>query len=215
MAVVKSHCMELKEMINFGKKNIKFLVAATAFMGIVGALAYYFLPIKHYATGSLFVRRSIYPYSETHFTYEGYYGQQAAMAYANSVIGLVESEDIRAQALTTLEVPVNEETLRKYKRKIRTIKTGPQLIGLVVKENSPQEAEKLWQSVADATINTMNGISRVNDPFVGVIKVSEDPIVREGYRNPVVCVLVGMGFGLMLSVSYLALFNYFKSNKKK
>ncbi len=213
--MVKSHCMELKEMISFGKKYIKILVASMVLMGIMGALAYYFLPLKHYATGSLFIRRSIYPYSESHFTYEGYYGQQAAMSYANSVIGLIESEDIRAQVLNTLEIPVNEKTFRKYERKIRTIKSGPQLIGLVVKESDPQEAEKLWQAVADSTINTMNGISRVNDPFVGVIKISEDPIVREGYRNPVIYVLVGMGFGLMLSVSYLALFNYFKSNKKK
>lgn len=213
--MVKSHCMELKEMISFGKKNIKILVASIILMGAIGALAYYFLPVKHYATGSLFIRRSIYPYSEGHFTYEGYYGQQAAMSYANSVIGLIESEDIRAQTLTALEIPVNEETLRKYERKIRTVKSGPQLIGLVVKENGPQEAEKLWQAVADSTINTMNGISRVNDPFVGVVKISENPIIREGYRNPVICVLVGMGFGLVLAVSYLALFNYFKSNKKK
>jgi len=202
-------------MISFGKKNIKILAVSVVLAGSVGALAYYFLPIKHYATGSLFIRRSIYPYSENHFTYEGYYGQQAAMSYANSVIGLVKSEDIRAQALTSLEIPVNEKTLRKYERKIRTIKSGPQLIGLVVKEKSPQEAEKLWQAVADSTINTMNNISRVNDPFVGVIKISENPVVREGYRNPVIHVSVGMGLGLVLSVSYLTLFNYFKSNKKK
>jgi len=213
--VVKSHCMELKEIISFGKKNIKVLLASMVFMGTIGVLAYYFLPLKHYATGSLFIRRSIYPYSENHFTYEGYYGQQAAMFYANSVIGLIESEDIRAQVLNTLEVPVNEKTLRKYERKVRTIKSGPQLIGLVVKEESPQKAEELWQAVADSTINTMNNISRVNDPFVGVIKVSEKPIVREGYRDLAVYVLVGIGLGLILPVSYLALFNYFKSSKKK
>jgi len=213
--VVKSHCMELKEIISFGKKNIKVLLASMVFMGTIGVLAYYFLPLKHYATGSLFIRRSIYPYSENHFTYEGYYGQQAAMFYANSVIGLIESEDIRAQVLNTLEVPVNEKTLRKYERKVRTIKSGPQLIGLVVKEESPQKAEELWQAVADSTINTMNNISRVNDPFVGVIKVSENPVVREGYRDLAVYVLVGIGLGLILPVSYLALFNYFKSSKKK
>jgi len=207
--------MELKEILKFIKKNLRLLLLFMFLFGAAGVLAYYFLPTKHYATGSLFIRRSIYPYSENHFTYEGFYGQQAAMFYSNSVVGLIESEDIRAQVLTSLSIPVNEKTLRQYENKIRTIKSGPQLIGLVTKGDSPQQAEELWNAVADSTIGTMNSISRINDPFVGIIKVSEKPILKESFRDLPIFALAGIGLGFILPVGGLALISYLKSTKKK
>lgn len=191
------------------------VLISTLTAGVLGVLAYYFLPLRYYATGSLFVRRSIYPYSEDHFTYEGYYGQQAAMAYANSVIGLIESDDVLAQTLSSLDMEVDQTSLRKYHKKIRTVKSGPQLIELITKEESPQEAEALWQATADSTIAAINNISRVNDPFVGVLKVSEQPVVKEGYRDLVTFSLAGAGAGLVLSLLYITIFTYFGTDPKK
>lgn len=215
MAVVKSHCMEIKDLINILKQNVKLILISILLMGITGALAYYFLPPRYYATGSLFVRRSIYPYSEGHFTYEGYYGQQAAMSYTNSVIGLIESDDILSQSLSVLGIQVNQKNLRNYSKRIKTRKTGPQLIELIVKGESFEQAEELWQTMADSTINSLNNISRANDPFVGIIKVSEKPVLKEGFRNLASYTLVGAGFGLVLPLFYLLTLNYFRTGKKK
>ncbi len=213
--MVKSLHMELKEIIKFFKDGWKIVLASTIIAGLLGVAVYFLLPAKYYATGSLFVRRSIYPYSENHFTYEGYYGQQAAMSYANSVIALIESEDIRAIALQNLKVEVNETTLRKYDKKIRTVKAGPQLVGLVVKEKSEEDAKNLWNAMADSTIGIMNGISRQNDPFVGVLKISSEPIVKESYRNLVLDILVGAGLGLLISTGLLVTKNYCPKFRKK
>jgi capsular polysaccharide biosynthesis protein len=206
--------MELKKIIEFFVKNIKFIGISTIFAGIVGVGAYFLIPKKHIATGSLFIRRSIYPYSENHFTYEGYYGQQAAMFYANSIIGLIESDDVRAQALKKLDVPVNETTLRKYDRKIKTVKSGPQLVELVIKENSMEEAEKLWAAIADSSIETMNGISLKNDPFVGILKVSEKPILIQTYRSIPICFAVGAGLGFVISTTFFAVSSYFPKKRR-
>lgn len=214
MAMVKSLCMELTKIIEFFKMKIKYIAAATIFSGILGVAAYFLIPAKHLATGSLFIRRSIYPYSDNHFTYEGYYGQQAAMSYANSIIGLVESDDIKALALKQLSIEINEQNLRKFDRKIKTVKAGPQLVELVIKEKSSDEAKKLWNAVADSTINVMNGISRQNDPFVGVIKVSEEPITTQTYRSIPICVVTGAGLGFIFSTLALALANYFPTKRK-
>jgi len=213
--MVESPCMELKEIINFFKSNLRMVVFSTILAGLLGVATYFLLPTKYCASGSLFIRRSTYPYSENHFTYEGYYGQQAAMSYTNSIIALIESEDIRAVALKSLEIKINEATLRKYEKKIKTVKSGPQLVGLVVKEKSPEKAEELWRAVADSTISTMNGISRQNDPFVGLIKISAEPIVKESYKNMAVCALVGAGLGLLVSTGCLVLKNYFPKRRKK
>jgi hypothetical protein len=89
------------------------------------------------------------------------------------------------------------------------------LIELIVREDTSQQATDLWQASADSTINTMNGISRVNDPFVGVIKISDQPVVKESYRNLPVFVLVGAGSGLVLFLSYLVLISYLEPFKRK
>ncbi|MFC1755787.1 YveK family protein [Patescibacteria group bacterium] len=207
--------MELKEIITFFKTNFKVILIATIISGLLGVAGYFLLPKKYHASGSLFVRRSIYPYSENHFTYEGYYGQQAALAYTNSIIALIESEDIRATALKELNVEVNEATLRKYEKKIKTVKSGPQLVELVIKEKSQDKANKLWNAVADSTIVTMSNISRQNDPFVGLVRVSSDPIVKQTYRNVAVCAIVGLGLGLVVSTGLLVLYSYLPNRKRK
>ena len=191
------------------------VLASTILAGLIGVAGYFLLPKKYYASGSLFIRRSIYPYSETHFTYEGYYGQQAAMSYANSIIALIESEDIRATALNELKVEVDEASLRKYEKKIKTVKSGPQLIELIVKEKSPEKATELWESVANSTIITMSNISRQNDPFVGLIRISSQPVIKGSYRNMAVCVVLGASLGLLASTGFLVLNSYFPLKRKK
>ncbi len=201
-------------MVKFFKANIKMLLVFSLLSGGLGAAAYFFLPTKYYASGSIFVKRVIYPYSETHFTYEGYYGQQAAVSYTNSVIGLIESEDIHAQALQKIGISVTEKSLRVVDRKIKTIKSGPQIINLVTKEKSPEKTEELWSAVADSTLETAEALKTGGDPYINVAKVSDRPIVKEGYRNLPLFSFLGIGLGLLFSTSVLSVKNYFHKKKK-
>lgn len=206
--------MELKEIFNFYKSNFKVILGTTILAGLLGVAGYFLLPRKYYASGSLFIRRSIYPFSENHFTYEGYYGQQAAQAYTNSIMALIESEDIMSYALKNMNIEVNEASLRKYGKKIKVVKDGPQLIGLVVKEKSEEEATNLWEAITNTSAATMNNLSRQNDPFVGVVRIAEKPIVKTGYRSIPVCVVVGMSMGFLLSTGVMVLINYIPVKKR-
>ncbi|MFC1722241.1 hypothetical protein ACFL0C_01185 [Patescibacteria group bacterium] len=207
--------MELKELIKFIIIRIKLIFLTGVVFGLAGGILNYFLPTKHYATGTLFIRRTIYPYAEDHFTYEGYYSQQAAMFYTNSIIGLIESEDIRSQALTSMNIEVNEKNLRIYDKKIRTAKNGPQLVTLITKEKTSEDAENLWKAMADSTINTMNTINQRGDPFMSIAKVTEKPVLKESFRDPSVFIFVGFSFGTLFSIFYLSFINYFKRPTKK
>ena len=207
--------MELKQIFAFFKQNARIIIIVSILFGALGAAAYYFLPVKYKASGSLFVKRTIYPYSENHFTYEGYYGQQAAIFYTNSVIGLVQSEDIRAEALSKLEIEVNEENLRKYKRKIKTVKSGPQLVSVVVTEDTPEKAEALWNEVGIATVRALLNINADGDPFVDVAKVSEKPVIKESFRSLEVFTLIGFGLGSLTATTLLSLKSYLSPKKRK
>jgi capsular polysaccharide biosynthesis protein len=205
--------MELKEILKFLKLNRGAMILSSILFGIVGVTAFFYVPTKYYANGSLFVKRSIYPYSPDHFTYEGYYGQQAAMAYTNSVIGLIESEDLRSKAIEKFGLEVNEKNLRKFAKKIKATKTGPQLITLTAKGNNAKEAEELWSVVTGATIETVNKINSDGDPYVSISKIIEKPIVKEGYKDAIVFTALGLCFGAFISAFFLAVKNYLKGKK--
>jgi capsular polysaccharide biosynthesis protein len=206
--------MEIKEILKFFWENIKLIALSGLFAGILGAVAYFFLPINYQAEGSLFIKRVIYPYSETHFTYEGYYGQQAAVSYTDSVIGLIESVDIRARALTKLGENVNDKNLRKLSRKVKVSKNGPQVITIKIKEASSDKAQETWQAVSDVTIETIGELKSGGDPYINLSKVSQEPVIKEGYRNLPLFTLLGIFIGVSLASFALAAINYFSKKKK-
>lgn len=207
--------MELIQIFNFYVKNIKWILVTAFVGGVIGLGLNHFLPTKYYATGSLYVRRAVYPYAEDHFTYEGYYGQQAALSHTNSVIGLIESEDIRAKTLTDLSVPVTEKSLRQYDKKIKTAKNGPQIITLITKELTAESAIALWTALADNTITIMENINQRGDPLLNVVKVSELPIVKKSFREAWVFATVGTLLGIFFSSAVITTSGYLRNGKTK
>ncbi|OGC46514.1 hypothetical protein A2V49_00495 [candidate division WWE3 bacterium RBG_19FT_COMBO_34_6] len=207
--------MELNSMILFLKKyRIKILLVGIL-SAIVGIALFFLLPVKYYSSGSIFVKREIYPYATDHFTYEGYYGQQAAMSYTNSVIGLIKSEDITARSLIQIGEVVNEKNLRKYMQKIKAVKTGPQVITIITKGNTLSDAQSLWGAVSTSIISTMQKINSQNDPYVGLIKVSDEPITKESFKNIYVSTTVGFLLGCLLAMVIFSIKNYLTSHKRK
>ncbi len=207
--------MDLKELLITIKKERILVFILTILFAFVGLAANYLLPPWFYASGSLFVKRAVYPYAEDHFTYEGYYGQQAAIEYTNSIISLIESEDVRAATLQKLGADINEKNLRTYDKKIKTTKAGPQVITVTTRGKTREDAEALWKSVTDSTLASVTKISSANDPFIGITKISEKPVLKENYTDPSVFSVTGMLIGFALSTLVLAVKSYFSDLKKQ
>lgn len=207
--------MELKEIIKFYRKNLKFVVISSLLLACLGVLAYFYLPLKYQAAGSVFVKRVVYPYSEDHFTYEGYYGQQAAVSYTDSVIGLIKSVDVQSKALTKLGMKISEESLRQLDKKTRISKSGPQIVTIFIKDKQPLRAGEVWQALVDSTIETANQLKSGGDPYMNVSKVSTEPIVKEGYKSlPIYC-LAGLVLGFFFSTFFLAVKTYLSNTADK
>lgn len=207
--------MELKEIVQFYENNLRPVIISLIFTTLLGALAYFYLPVRYQAIGSLFVKRVVYPFSEDHFTYEGYYGQQAAVSYTDSVIGLIKSIDVQAAALKKLALPVDDKNLRQLEKMTRITKSGPQVVTVYVKENSPEKAAQTWRALTEATITTAEQLKSGGDPYMNVAKVSQEPVVKEGYRNLPVFSLIGLALGFLLSSFILAIKTYFSKNSDK
>ena len=73
----------------------------------------------------------------------------------------------------------------------------------------------LWDAIAANTITIVNGISNASDPYVGVLKITENPIVREGYADLTVFTVTGIGLGLVFSLAGISIKSCCKSKKRK
>ncbi|EKE00458.1 MAG: hypothetical protein ACD_22C00016G0001 [uncultured bacterium] len=204
--------MEFAELVNFFKKNAVTIALITLLCALLGCISYYVLPQKYLATGSLFVHRTVDKGSSQFFTYEGYYGQQTAIAYTNTVAGILESTDIKSLALIHFDQKVNEQTLRKISKQIKVKKTSPQLLTLTIKGNSSEAGLELWKYITRETIELTNVINKNGDPALQ-IAVLGNPVVKAQYRNILINTVVGLGFGFLISTFGIALVKFIKGAK--
>ena len=203
--------MELKYLIKTLKKQSRLLTISTLVFGVIGFLFFYFFPTVYKATGSFYVSRGVAEVSQLDFTYEGYYAQQAGTKYTGTLIGLLESVDIRKVALDNLGIPVTETTLREASRNIRAKKAAPQLVTLTTKALSPELAERFWITLSEAVVESSDKLNETaGDPMLTVIPVGEGPIVHEGFNDLFVSVTVGVLFGLLVG-SFIAAFKEYLS----
>ncbi len=190
------------------KQNWQKVLLTTLFGAVVGVLAFYLIPSKYIATGSFYVKRMVQSNGSAYFSYEGYYGQQTAQAYTGTLMGLLESTDIKSLALNKLNIEVTESSLRKFSRNVNVTKSAPQLITLSVKSTSGKSAEDKWQALSQSALDTATILNQSGDPFITISKVSQAPIVKMEFRNLAVNFGIGLGLGFIISVFILTLKKY-------
>ncbi len=192
------------------KKSAVSVIVVTFVFGVAGIALYYFVPQKFSAAGTFYVERSVENGAGRFFTYEGYYNQQTAIAYSNTVLGLLESDDVRTLALKKLGIDITEQSLRRFNRQIKTTKTANQLITLSVTATNPKKAESAFKALAQSTVDTSDKLSQTSDPFLHVALVNNQPVVQETFRNVWVNLSIGMLLGFLLSVLFLSFKSYLK-----
>lgn len=205
--------MELAELITYIKKHLKEVAGFALAGGLLGVLLYYVIPQYYVASGSFYISRAINNGASNYFAYEGYYGQQTAISYTNTVMGLFESTDVKAQAIKTLGMEVNDQSLRKLKRSLSVKKLAPQVIYVTVEATSPEKASSTYQAVADATLSIAQKLNQSGDTQLQIEQVSKPPVIDDVFKNIFVNMLIGLGFGFVLSLGFLFLKKYLKKVK--
>jgi capsular polysaccharide biosynthesis protein len=204
--------LEVKDLIKEFNKNRKTIAAVSLFTALTGLAVYFILPTRYIAAGSFYIQRAVEDAQAEFFTYEGYYGQQTAMSYTNTVAGLFESIDVSKKTLELQQKEINENNLRKLTRQINVRKEAPQLITLLVKEKSPEEAERLWTFISQSTLRTAEELNAEGDPLLRISPVGEF-VVKKEFRSPYLNMGIGWGLGLILSLTVLSMRAYLKEEK--
>ncbi|HQK41809.1 MAG TPA: hypothetical protein PKV39_02345 [bacterium] len=201
--------MELKKIIKTIEKNRPLLITAT-FIGLVLGIIFYFLPSKYISSGSFYVSKKT-DKSLDFFTYEGYYAQQSAITYADSVITLAKSVDIKKDVLEKMNRPINEKNLRELNKSIKIKKAGPQIISLEIKGRTYELAEETWTKFSESLIKKSEEMNENSDEKLVVNTVSEKPLTRKAYRSPWAFGATGVLAGLALGILVMCGKEYFKN----
>lgn len=188
------------------RTNLMLSLLAGALLGII----FYFLPSKYVASGSLFVNRKIGA-ENSFFTYEGYYGQQTALSYTNSILSLIESVDVKKMVLESNKMPLNSKNMNMLNRIVSVKKTGPQVIYLTVKGKTYEEAKRLWNSVSNVTVAAAYEINRNGDEKLSISPISPQPLVGLPYKSIYLYGVVGVLISFTLASFFICLKEYFKN----
>ncbi len=200
--------MEFRDVFKKTRKN-RGILAIFALIGLSAGVLLHFLPSNYTASGSFYVTRKE-DNSELFFTYEGYYSQQTATTYTNSVVALAESVDVKKQVLNRLNLPVNGYNVRKINKSMSVKKTGPQIINITFKDKDANKAKTIWENMSDILIETSKEINRDGDGKLAVIKISEEPFIKESYKPLSITSFLGILCGFSLGILIISFKEYFK-----
>jgi len=201
--------MEIKHIFK-KMERYKKLLGISFVAGIFIGVAAYFFPSKYIATGSLFINRSVNK-ETAYFTYEGYYGQQTAAAYTNSVLALMDSLDIKKIILETNQIPLTSANIKALNKLISIKKPGPQVISVTIKGRTYDEAQRLWISMANATVGVTSELNKKGDPNLSVSLVSTQPLVRLPYKSIYLFIAGGVLTSLLAACFAICIKEYSKS----
>lgn len=199
---------ELKDYLSLFRKHLR-LILGGAFVVAVGALLVaYFLPPCYEASATLYVARKVEESEGDYFTYEGYYGQQTAERYTETVVGFLTSEDIIRQALRKVAKSDDPEAVKEVFRNLKARRTAPQLVSLKVKQRSAPEAQYLWKALSEAVIETTNYLNQESDKKLTISLLEVEPLVKD--KKPVLWLsgLIGFMVGFFAFAAIASLMEY-------
>ncbi len=199
--------MEVREIAYFFKKVSKKLLAFFVIGGLIGFAVFTILSIKYVSSGTFYIGRKVAEHKDF-YAYSGYYDQQTAISYTDTVRGLLESRDIKAMLLEKLNTDTDARNLRRLSNKVRVKDKGPQLVEIEIRENSRESGEKTFLLLADI-IDEINGsLGEKSDRNLSIQKVKDLPVTRRVNREPFVFGLAGGLFSLTTGTFILGFKDY-------
>uniref|UniRef100_A0A7C4TR55 Polysaccharide chain length determinant N-terminal domain-containing protein n=1 Tax=candidate division WWE3 bacterium TaxID=2053526 RepID=A0A7C4TR55_UNCKA len=202
--------MELKEFIKNFRKYKKRVLTCGGIGAFVGLAAFYTLPVNYYAVGTLFVSHDSEFNQKADFTYEGYYAQQTAKNYTKTLIGILESPDVRKKALEKIGAVVNEKSLRQAKRQVTVKEPAPQLVSVVVKDKDYGRAQVYWGNLTELATSSSNQLNLSSGELINISVLEGSPVVYKGFHNVWFNLVAGLSFGLFFGFAAVLLKEYLK-----
>lgn len=160
-------------------------------------------PSLYRATIEIYVKRQTSP-SDKFYSYDGYYSQQAAERYAQTVRGFIRSKEIVREVLSRLGESQTQESLQRVVRSIKVIEVAPQLLSVSVTASSGERAASLVSTIASTVPERLNKLNADGDPALSVSVTTEAPFIENVSLNKIFFPLIGFLLGAFIGILFVS-----------
>lgn len=198
----------MNELSEYGQAFRKILPVAVplALVGLVAGGAYSLSQPKAWeASTTLYVYRTTATKTDV-YDFDGYYAQQAAQQYTDTVVGLLKTPDLANRAAQIASVATTPDEILAG---IKVRKAAPQLVSLSVTKPTADEAKVELVALAKAASERAEAQTDQFGRSYKVEMVTGQPLVNEASNNLLLNSLIGLlggglvGFILSLALQYL------------
>jgi len=204
--------VELREAFEFLRKYRRVILFFSFVVSLGVLLVSLWFPTSYDATLTLYIKRAAQLSSTEFYNFDGYYSQQAAERYTDTVVGLLEDRGTVREVVDLVGLPTDQRSLKKILRLISVKKTAPQLIELRVRRSSSEEAQRLVGTLARVVAEKVQTLNETGDQALSLDLLSAESLIEERRPLPVLNTVVGFLSGFLLSILVSALWEYFQSS---
>lgn len=182
------------------------LLAAVVFAGSTK------IPTTFRASLNLYVSRQTQVTSDKFYTFDGYYSQQAAERYTQTVAAFLKSDETLRASAQGLGLAANEAQLKNLRAAVRVREEAPQLVSLSVTHSNSEASANFARAVARTVIEKLTQLNRSGDPSLTIDLVETVPLLEILTPQPVLNALVAFCLGIFLALLAVSLRFYFREN---
>ena len=206
--------MEVKEFLIPFRKNWRLILGAALALGLVAYGVSLRLPLKYQAIATLYVHHTVQDGEGEYFEYEGFYAQRSAQEFTDTILGFLESPDIKQRAGEIVWDKVTEQKQRQLQKAVHAEKTAPQLVQLSVTLDNREEAGKLLSALVQS-IKEKARVLTQNDAQTELNLLTAEPLSRTVKPRKLLNAAVAAGIGFMLACVFVWLKEYLEGEAEQ
>lgn len=200
--------MELRQLLNELKRQIRLIVIITLLFGGLGLAVSLTWPVSYRATQQLYVQKDAAVGSD--YNYDGYYAQQAAEQYTDTVVGLFKGAAFWSEAVTRSGVTVSG-TIPKDSLLVEKI--APQIIEVSVTWQDQQSALNLCDAWTQIMTENLPGLALSQTNRYQVQALTAAPQVEKVALTMPIAVASGLVLGALLATFGSAVLYYLRTDE--
>lgn len=206
--------MELIEYIRHLYRFKMWLLAGIIIGGLVGAVFANSAKDQYQASTSLLIQRKADQPNSQYFTYEGFYAQQTAASYADTVIKLLVTDEIIAEAARLAGYEKTPQQISALKSFIVVKKDAPQLISVRITQPTYDLANKLAAGLSQSIKQRTVDLNQYGDSSLSIEQVESEPLVRLARPSVLIYSAAGALVGLVLAIMASAVWAFIRAQRR-
>jgi len=202
--------VEFWQVIRFYKKYLLSLLLLSLVISLAAGLAATRLPPSFEATQSIFVRREIQSPSESFYSYDGYYSQQAAERFTDTVVGFLKNKETVRKAAKNSGFGASTEEASRLASALRIKRVAPQLVTVSFSAGRKERAVSLVDNLTKEVGSLSASLNAKGDKFLVLSPIEPTPFVEDKQFVPLIVALSAFISVFFFSSLILAVFEAVK-----